>query len=204
MNTYRFEDFKVGTMMVNGHEVQVAGVYRSGELRGWSGYHIEAAVDGGEVKAWRVSRLCQACGVEYAKTHTGKASGTKVVTHKSEEDRIAAKARLAYKDAAKGLEAMEAAGLLSGDALAKAKKDLEGKIETERKRLTKEAVAEKAKKAEEAKAKKRINVVKKVTVKAAKALDIFGPEALAQFLEAYIETRGLANTMKVVKTEVEE
>lgn len=200
MKAYKFEDFRLGTMTINGHEVQVAGVYRSGELRGWSGYHIEAAVDGGEVKAWRVSHLCQACGVEYAKTHTGKASGTKVVTHKSEEDRLAAKARLAYKDAAKGLEAMEAAGLLSGDALAKAKKDLDGKIEAERQRLTKEAVAEKAKKAEEARAKKAKKAGAKKVGKVCELLDGFSASELRTLLNCYIRTREDAKAIMEVVT----
>lgn len=185
----KFEDFQVGQMMVNGHQVSVTGVYRSGELRGWSGCHVVASVDGGESKPWRVSRLCKECGVEYAKVRTGKASGTKVVSTKTEEERIEAKARLAFKDAAKGLEAMEAAGLLSGKALANAKKELESKIKAEQERLTAEAVAAKAKAAEEAQAKKAAKAAASKFEKAAKALDALSVAELMDFLRKYQDNR---------------
>lgn len=184
-----FEDFKVGQVIINGHQVDVAGVYRSGELRGWSGCHVVASVDGGESKAWRVSHLCKECGVEYAKVRTGKVSGTKVVSTKTEEERIAAKARLAYKDATKGLEAMEAAGLLSGKALANAKKELAAKIKAEQERLTAEAVAEKAKKAEEAAAKKAKKAAASKFDKATKALDALTVAELMDFIRKYQDNR---------------
>lgn len=185
----KFEDFQVGQMMVNGHQVSVTGVYRSGELRGWSGCHVVASVDGGESKAWRISHLCKECGVEYAKVRTGKASGTKVVSTKTEEERIEAKARLAFKDAAKGLEAMEAAGLLTGKALTNAKKELEAKIKAEQERLTAEAVAAKAKAAEEAQAKKAAKAAASKFDKAAKALDALTVAELMDFLRKYQDNR---------------
>lgn len=185
----KFEDFKVGQMVINGHQVSVTGVYYSGELRGWSGCHVVASVDGGESKAWRVSRLCEECGVGYAKVRTGKASGTKVVSTKTEEERIEAKARLAYKDATKGLEAMEAAGLLTGKALVNAKKELEAKIKVEKERLTAEAVAEKAKKAEERAAKKTAKATANKFERATKALDALSESELMDFLRKYQDNR---------------
>lgn len=198
----KFEDFKVGQMVINGHQVDITGVYRSGELRGWSGCHVVASVDGGESKAWRVGHLCKECGVEYAKVRTGKASGTKVVSTRTEEERIAAKARLAFKDATKGLEAMEAAGLLSGKALTNAKKELEAKIKAEQERLTAEAVAAKAKAAEEAAAKKAKKAEGKKISKAITALDALTAGELYTLLKVYIGSREDAKAaMKVAKIE---
>lgn len=200
----KFEDFKVGKMVINGHEVDVTGVYRSGELRGWSGCHVVASVDGGESKPWRVGHLCKECGAEYAKTRTGKASGTKVVSTKTEEERIEAKARLKFKDATKGLEAMEAAGLLSGEALAAAKKELEAKIQAEVERLTAEAVAEKAKKAEEAATKKAKKAGAKKVGKVCELLDGFTASELRTLLKVYIGTREDAKAIMEVVTKTEE
>lgn len=185
----KFEDFKVGQMVINGHQVNVTGVYRSGELRGWSGCHVVASVDGGESKAWRASHLCKECGVEYAKVRTGNASGTKVVSTRTEEERIKAKARLKYKDAIKGLEAMEAAGLLTGKALVNAKKELEAKIKAEEERLTAEAVAAKAKAAEEAQAKKAAKATANKFEKAKKALDALTTVELLDFIRKYQDNR---------------
>lgn len=200
----KFEDFQVGQMMVNGHQVSVTGVYRSGELRGWSGCHVVASVDGGESKAWRISHLCKECGVEYAKVRTGKASGTKVVSTKTEEERIEAKARLAFKDAAKGLEAMEAAGLLTGKALVDAKKELEAKIKAEKERLTAEAVAEKAKKAEETATKKAKKAGAKKVGKVCELLDGFTASELKTLLKVYIGTREDAKAIMEVVTKTQE
>lgn len=189
MKAFKFEDFQVGTMVINDHEVVISGLYRSGELRDWSGCHAMASVDGGDIKAWRLGNLCKACGVEYASTRTGKVSGTKVVTKKSEEERIQAKARLAFKDATKGLEAMETAGLLSGKALTNAKKELGAKIKAEKERLTAEAVAEKARKAEEAATKKAAKAAASKFEKAAKALDALTVAELMDFLRKYQDNR---------------
>lgn len=185
----KFEDFKVGQMVINGHQVSVTGVYRSGELRGWSGCHVVASVDGGESKAWRVSHLCKECGVEYAKVRTGKASGTKVVSTRTEEERIKAKARLKFKDAIKGLEAMQTAGLLTGKALTNAEKELEAKIKAEEERLTVEAVAEKAKKAEEQATKKAAKATANKFEKARKALDALTNVELMDFIREYQANR---------------
>lgn len=185
----RFEDFKVGQMVINEHQVNVTGVYRSGELRGWSGCHVVASVDGGESKAWRVSHLCKECGVEYAKVRTGKTSGTKVTSTQTEEERIEAKARLKFKDAIKGLEAMEAARLLTGKPLVNAKKELKAKIKAEKERLTAEAVAEKAKKAEEQAAKKAAKAAANKFERATKALDALSESELMDFLRKYQDNR---------------
>lgn len=200
----KFEDFKVGQMVINEHQVNVTGVYRSGELRGWSGCHVVASVDGGESKAWRVSHLCKECGVEYAKVRTGKTSGTKVASTRTEEERIEAKARLKFKDAIKGLEAMEAAGLLTGKALTNAKKDLEAKIKAEQERLTAEAVAEKAKKAEEQATKKAKKAGAKKVGKVCELLDTFSASELRTLLKAYIGTREDAKAIMEVITKTEE
>lgn len=197
-NVFKFEDFKVGAMEINGHQVEVTGVYKSGELNGWSGYHITAAVDGGEVKAWRVSRLCAEVGVEYAKTFAGKASGTTVKV--TSEDRIKAKAQVAYKAEAQGLEALEAAGLLSGEALKEAKAALDAKIKAEEERLTAEAVAEKAKKAEAAEAKKAKKDGAKKVGKVCELLDQFDAQALRTLLKCYIGTREDAKAIMEVVT----
>lgn len=187
MKAYKFEDFQVGMMVINGHQVEVAECYGRGVKMNTA--CLKASVDGGAAKIYRVAQLCEACGVDYASTRTGKASGTKVVSTKTEEERIEAKARLAYKDATKGLEAMEAAGLLSGEALTKAKKELTAKIKAEQERLTAEAVAEKAKKAEEAKAKKAAKAAASKFEKAAKALDALTVAELMDFLRKYQDNR---------------
>lgn len=188
MKAYTFEDFQVGTMEVNGHKVVVEKVIHSSE-NGNVGHQVKASIDGGKVKLHQMSNLCRECGAEYAKARTGKASGTKVVSTKTEEERIEAKARLKFKDATKGLEAMEAAGLLSGKALATAKKELEAKIKAEQDRLTAEAVAEKARKAEEAATKKAAKATANKFEKAAKALDALSVAELMDFLRKYQDNR---------------
>lgn len=188
MKAYSYEDFKVGAMVINGHEVMVEAVIHS-STNGNVGHQVKASVDGSKVKLHQMSNLCRECGVEYAKARTGKVSGTKVVSTKTEEERIEAKARLKFKDATKGLEAMEAAGLLSGKALATAKKELEAKIKAEQERLTAESVAEKAKKAEEAKAKKAAKAAASKFEKAAKALDALTVAELLDFLREYQDNR---------------
>lgn len=187
MKAYKFEDFQVGTMNVNGHQVEVVECYDRGVKMNTA--CLKASVDGGTAKIYRVAQLCEVCGVDYASTRTGRTSGTKVVSTKTEEERIAAKARLAYKDATKGLEAMESAGLLSGDALAKAKEELDAKIQAEVERLTAETVAAKAKKAEEVKAKKAAKAAASKFEKAAKALDALTVAELMDFLRKYQDNR---------------
>lgn len=186
---YKFDDFKVGTMVINGHQVEVAGVYASGELRGWSGCHAMAGINGGEVKAWRIGHLCKELGVEYAKSRTGRVSGTKVTSTKTEEERIEAKAHLAYKDAKRGLEAMAAAGLLNDDSLAAAQQELDAKIKAEQERLTKEALEAKVKAAEEAAKKKAAKAKASKFDKAAKALDALSVEELLDFIRKYQDNR---------------
>jgi hypothetical protein len=202
MRVYTFEDFTVGTTVVNDHEVVVVEVIAKGDK--YTSGRIKASVDGGKARLYRLGDLCEALGVEAAKVRTGRTSGTKVVSTKTEEDRIEAKARLAYKDATKGLEAMEAAGLLSGKALANAKKELEAKIKAEQKRLTAEAVAAKAKKAEEQATKKVEKAAARMFEKAAKALDVFPVAALQAFLKVYIDTREDAKAIMEVVTKAQE
>lgn len=201
MKAYKFEDFQVGMMVINGHQVEVAECYGRGVKMNTA--CLKASVDGGAAKIYRVAQLCEACGVDYASTRTGRTSGTKVVSTKTEEERIEAKARLAYKDATKGLEAMEAAGLLSGEALTKAKKELTAKIKAEQERLTAEAVAEKAKKAEEAATKKAKKAGAKKVGKICELLDTFSASELKILLKAYISTREDAKAIMevVIKTE---
>lgn len=189
MKVYKFNDFQVGMMAINGHQVNVVNIIPAGTVDKWTANRIEAVVDGGAQKVYKVSKLCEACGVEYAITRTGRTSGTKVVTAKTEEEKVAAKARLAYKDATKGLEAMKAAGLLSGKALATAKKELAAKIKAEQERLTQELVAEKARKAEEAKAKKAAKATATKFEKAAKALDALSVAELMDFIRKYQDNR---------------
>lgn len=204
MKAYKFEDFQVGMMEVNDHQVEVLAVIHSVD-NGNCGHVVKASVDGATAKKYPVSKLCEVCGVDYASTRTGRTSGTKVVTAKTEEEKVAAKARLAYKDAAKGLEAMEAAGLLSGKALATAKKDLSAKIKAEEERLTKEMVAEKAKKAEEAAAKKARKAEGKKIRAALKALDALTPSEVKTFLKVYVGSREEVKALvKVVNVEVTE
>lgn len=188
MKAYKFEDFQAGMMVINGHEVVVEKVIHSSE-NGNVGHQVKASVDGGKVRLYQMSNLCRECGAEYAKARTGKTSGTKVLSTKTEEERIEAKARLKYKDATKGLEAMEAAGLLSGKALATAKKELEAKIKAEQEHLTAEAVAEKARKAEEAATKKAAKAAASKFEKAAKALDALTVAELIDFLRKYQDNR---------------
>lgn len=175
-------------MVINGHEVVVEKVVHSSE-NGNVGHQVKASVDGGKVKLFQMSNLCRECGAEYAKARTGKVSGTKVVSTKTEEERIEAKARLKFKDATKGLEAMEAARLLTGKALTTAKKELEAMIKAEQERLTAEAVAEKARKAEEAQAKKAAKAAASKFERAAKALDALTVAELMDFLRKYQDNR---------------
>lgn len=200
---YKFEDFQVGAMTINGHELQVEAVIHSKDNNN-VGHQVKASLDGEKVKVYQMSNLCRVLGVDYATTRRGKVSGTKVASTKTEEERIAAKARLAYKDASKGLEAMEAAGLLSDKALKAARKDLEAKIKAEEERLTKEAVAEKARKAEEAaKTKAKKAEGKKITA-AIKALDALTPSEVKTFLKVYIGSREEVKALvKVVNVEAE-
>lgn len=185
---YKFEDFKTGAMTINGHDLQVEAVIHSKDNNN-VGHQVRASLDGAKVKTYQMSNLCKLCEVDYATSRTGSTSGTKVVSTKTEEERIAAKARLAFKDAAKGLEAMEAAGLLSEKALKAARKDLEAKIKAEEERLTKEAVAEKARKAEEAEAKKAAKAAASKFEKAAKALDALTVAELMDFIRKYQDNR---------------
>jgi hypothetical protein len=202
MKAYTFEDFQVGMMVINDHEVVVVEVIAKGDK--YTSGRIKASVDGGKARLYRLGDLCEALGVETAKVRTGRTSGTKVVSTKTEEERIEAKARLAFKDATKGLEAMEAAGLLTGKALATAKKELEAKIKTEQERLTAEAVAAKAKKAEEQATKKAAKAAASKFEKAAKALDTFSASALKAFLKVYIDTREDAKAIIEVVTKAQE
>lgn len=203
MKAYSFEDFQVGMMVINGHEVVVEKVIHSSE-NGNVGHQVKASVDGGKVKLFQMSNLCRECGAEYAKVRKGKVSGTKVVSTKTEEERIEAKARLKFKDAIKGLEAMDAAGLLSGKALTNAKKELEAKIKAEQERLTAEAVAEKAKKAEEQATKKAKKDGAKKVGKVCELLDTFSASELKILLKAYISTREDAKAVMEVITKAEE
>lgn len=189
MKAYKFNDFQVGMMEINGHQVNVINVIPAGTVEKWTANRVEASVDGGTKKIYKVSKLCEACGVEYLTTRLGRTSGTQVVSTKTEAERIEAKARLAYKDATKGLEAMEAAGLLSGKALAAAKKELAAKIKAEQERLTAEAVADKARKAEEAKAKKAAKAAASKFEKAKKALDALTVAELMDFIREYQDNR---------------
>lgn len=189
MKAYKFEDFQAGVMVINEHTVNVVRTIPAGTVEGWSANRVEASVDGAAAKVYKVAKLCALCGAEYARTHRGTVSDTKVVSAKTEEERIEAKARLKYKDATKGLEAMEAAGLLAGKALANAKKELEAKIKAEQERLTAEAIAEKVKKAEEAAAKKAAKATASKFEKAEKALDALTTVELLDLFRRYQANR---------------
>lgn len=199
MKAYKFEDFKVGAMEINGHKVNVEAVIHS-STNGNCGHQVKCSIDGGKVKLHQMSALCATLGVEYARIRKGTASGTNVVTHKSEEDRIRAKARVAFKSETAGLEALEAAGLLSGEALDEAKAALVAKIEAEEARLTAEAVAEKAKKAEEQAAKKAKKETSKKVGKVCELLDCFSASELKSLLKVYIGTREDAKAIMEVVT----
>lgn len=192
----KLSDFQVGQAVINGHEVDVIEVIERGER--YASGRVKASVDGNKARMYRPNDLCKVLGVETERTYTGSKSGTRVQL--SSEDRIRAKARVAFKSETAGLEALEAAGLLSGEALDEAKAALVAKIEAEEARLTAEAVAEKAKKAEEQAAKKAKKETSKKVGKVCELLDCFSASELKSLLKVYIGTREDAKAIMEVVT----
>lgn len=199
--------YKVGQTYnneTNGLQMTVTGSHRAGTHRGAKTiWHVSITdTNGMTTEMEKDSEQLKRIFWGEKRSYVGQTTGTRVTL--TEEERIEAKARLKFKDATKGLEAMEAAGLLSGKALANAKKELEAKIKAEQERLTAEAVAEKVKKEEEAKAKKAKKLAASKVGKVCELLDTFTASELKTLLKAYIGTREDAKAIMEVVTKAQE